>query len=239
VAGAKYITALSAGAGALPMLIPPLGGGYDFADLVARLDGLLVTGSPSNIEPRRYGGAASKPGTAHDPKRDATSLPLIRAAIAAACPVLAICRGIQELNVALGGTLHQEVHAVPGRFDHREDKTRPLAVQYGPAHPVRLVAGGVLEGLAGSPEITVNSVHAQGIDALGAGLAVEARAPDGQIEAVRVADAGAFALGVQWHPEWRYAGDPVAVALFAAFGAACRARAEARAAGGIRGRAAE
>ncbi len=228
VTGDKYIRAVSDGAGALPLLVPALGDGLDIMDLVARLDGILVTGSASNVEPHRYGGPPSAEGTLHDPARDATTLPLIRAALAAGVPLLGICRGFQELNVALGGTLHQRVHEVAGLSDHREDTTAPLEVQYGPAHPVRLAPGGVLARLAGSGEVRVNSVHGQGIDRLAPGLAVEATAPDGLVEAVRVEAAPAFALAVQWHPEWRFWEDPVSTALFAAFGAAAAERARRR-----------
>ncbi|WP_158047418.1 gamma-glutamyl-gamma-aminobutyrate hydrolase family protein [Skermanella pratensis] len=232
IAGDKYIRAVSDGAGALPMVIPALGGSLDLEDLLARLDGLLVTGSPSNVEPARYGGPASVAGTLHDPARDATTLPLIRAAIAAAVPVLAICRGIQELNVALGGTLHQRVQELPGRLDHRADDTRPVEEQYAKVHPVRLTPGGVLAGIlgdrAGTGEIRVNSIHAQAIDRLAEGLRVEAEAPDGIIEAVSVTGAAAFALAVQWHPEWRFRECPDSTALFRAFGAACADRARGR-----------
>jgi putative glutamine amidotransferase len=226
--GDKYIRAVSEGAGALPLLVPALGDGIDLDDLVARLDGLLVTGSASNVEPHHYGGPPSAKGTLHDPARDATTLPLIRAALAAGVPLLGICRGFQELNVALGGTLHQRVHEVPGLSDHREDETAPLEVQYGPAHSVTLVPGGVLARLAGGNEVRVNSVHGQGIDRLAPALAVEATAPDGLVEAVRVADAPAFALAVQWHPEWRFRDDPLSTALFAAFGQAAAEHARRR-----------
>ncbi len=229
VAGDKYVRAVSEGAGGLPLVIPALGSALDIGDLVGRLDGLLVTGSPSNLEPRHYGGGASGPGTLEDPARDATTLPLIRAALDAGVPLLGICRGLQELNVALGGTLHQRVHAVPGLSDHREDKTAPLAVQYGPAHGLRLAAGGLLARLAGDAAgLRVNSLHGQGIDRLAEGLAVEATAPDGLVEAVRVAAAPAFALAVQWHPEWRFWEDPLSTALLRAFGAAAAERARRR-----------
>lgn len=228
VAGDKYIRAVSEGAGALPLLIPALGDGLDLDDLLARLDGVLVTGSASNVEPHRYGGPPSAEGTLHDPARDATTLPLIRAALAAGVPLLGICRGFQELNVALGGTLHQRVHDVPGLSDHREDDTAPLEVQYGPAHSVTLAPGGVLARLAGCGAVRVNSVHGQGIDRLAPGLAVEARAPDGLVEAVRVADAPALALAVQWHPEWRFQENPLSSALFAALGDAAAERARRR-----------
>lgn len=229
VAGDKYVRAVSDGAGALPMLIPALGTALDIDDLVERLDGILVTGSPSNVEPQHYGGAPSEPGTLHDPARDATTLPLIRAALEKGVPLLGICRGLQELNVALGGTLHQRVHERPGHGDHREDKQAPLAVQYGPAHGVRLTPDGVLCGLAhGAAEVRVNSLHGQGIDRLADGLIVEATAPDGLVEAVRVAGAPAFALAVQWHPEWRFWEDPLSTALLRAFGSAAAERARRR-----------
>ncbi|HYG84677.1 MAG TPA: gamma-glutamyl-gamma-aminobutyrate hydrolase family protein [Azospirillum sp.] len=228
VAGDKYIRAVSDGAHALPLLIPALADTLDIEDLVTRLDGLLITGSASNVEPHRYGGPPSAEGTLHDPDRDATTLPLIRAAIAAGVPLLGICRGCQELNVALGGTLHQRVHEVPGLNDHREDETAPLEVQYGPAHKVTLASGGVLAGLVNAAEVHVNSVHGQGIDRLAPGLAVEATAPDGLVEAVSVDGAPAFALAVQWHPEWRFWEDPLSTALFAAFGEAAAERAARR-----------
>ncbi len=126
--------------------------------------------------------------------------------------------------MALGGSLHQKVHEVPGLNDHREDKDAPLDVQYGPAHTVRLAPGGALAALTGREELTVNSVHGQGIDRLAPGLAVEATAPDGLVEAVRVEGARTFALAVQWHPEWRYWEDEAAGALFAAFGRAAAER---------------
>lgn len=233
VAGDKYIRAVSDGAGALPLLIPALGDGLDLPDLVRRLDGLLITGSASNVAPHLYGGPPSADGTLHDPARDATTLPLLRLALEEGVPLLGICRGCQELNVALGGTLHQRVHAVPGLSDHREDETQPVDVQYGPAHPVRLAPDGLLARLAGHgggpvTEVMVNSVHGQGIDRLAPGLAVEATAPDGLVEAVRVAGAPAFAVAVQWHPEWRFWNDPLSAALFAAFGEAAATRAAQR-----------
>jgi putative glutamine amidotransferase len=220
----KYIHAVARDAGGQPVLIPALGEALDADDLLGRLDGLFITGSPSNVEPARYGGMPSRPGTLHDPQRDATTLPLLRRAIAAGVPILAICRGIQELNVALGGTLHQLIHEVPGRSDHRA-KPGTVDERYAHnAHPVRLTAGGLFARLAGATELTVNSVHSQGIDRLADGLAIEAVAPDGQIEAVS-GTGGGFVVGVQWHPEFRLAETPFSRALFVAFGAACRERA--------------
>ncbi len=239
LAGAKYVKAVAEGAGALPWMLPPLGELYDMNALVDRLDGLFVTGSPSNVGPEHYGDTLRDPGTMLDAERDGTTLPLIRTAIARGVPMLAVCRGIQELNVVFGGTLHQAIQEVPHRLDHREDKSQPVEVQYGPAHGVSIVPGGVLANLLGpaaSGDITVNSIHAQGIDRLGEGLAVEATAPDGQIEAVSVINAPALALAVQWHPEWRYWQDPHSTRLFEAFGEACRRRMQARISDGTRGR---
>jgi putative glutamine amidotransferase len=225
--GEKYIAAVADAADAVPVLMPALGE-RDLDAWLDRLDGILLTGSASNVEPHRYAGPASDPDTLHDPHRDETTLPLIPRALAAGMPLLAICRGFQEMNVACGGTLWQKVQEVPGMLDHREDKEQPLEVQYAPAHDVLLEPGGQLRRLAGTDRVRVNSVHAQGVQTLGAGLAVEARAPDGLIEAFRVAAAPGFALAVQWHPEWQVLKNPFAHALFAAFGDAARARINAK-----------
>ena len=220
--GEKYISAVVQAADCLPLLIPVLETPLDVAEILTRVDGIFFTGSPSNVEPHRYAGPASEPGTLHDPHRDATTLTLIPRAIATGVPVFGVCRGFQEMNVAMGGTLHQLVHQVDGLADHREDKEEPLEEQYAPAHDVTLTPGGLLAKLAGTDRITVNSLHAQGIDRLGPGLAVEARAPDGLIEAFRVKDARAFALAVQWHPEWKVMSNEFSKALFAEFGRAAR-----------------
>ena len=224
--GEKYARAVLEAADALPLLIPSFGEELRLDDLVQRLDGILFTGSPSNVEPSHYDGTPSEPGTLHDPERDATTLPLIRKAVKAGVPVLGVCRGFQEMNVAFGGTLHQKVHEVPGYDDHRDDTSLPLDVQYGPAHDVMLEPGGLLRAMAGSDRVLVNSLHSQGIDRLGPGLVVEARATDGLIEAFQVRDAARFAVAVQWHPEWKVMTNPFSRALFAAFGAASRERAE-------------
>jgi len=224
--GEKYARAVLEAAGAAPLLIPSLAEELGFDELLERLDGLLFTGSPSNVEPHRYQGKPSDPGTLHDPARDATTLPLIRKAVQSGVPVFGICRGFQEMNVAFGGTLHQKLHEIPGHLDHRDDESQPLEVQYGPAHEVTLEPGGVLRSLAAGDRIRVNSLHSQGIDRLGGELAVEARAPDGVIEAFRVARARRFALAVQWHPEWHAMKNPFSRALFAAFGQAAAERAQ-------------
>jgi putative glutamine amidotransferase len=222
--GEKYARALMEAAGAAPVLIPALAEELQFDELIERLDGLLFTGSPSNVEPHHYQGTPSEPGTLHDPARDATTLPLIRKAVAAGVPVFGICRGFQEMNVAFGGTLHQKLHEVPGNLDHRDDESLPLEVQYGPAHDVTLEPGGLLRSLAAADSIRVNSLHNQGINRLGSPLDVEARAPDGVIEAFRVHGSQRFALAVQWHPEWQFESNAFSRALFAAFGEASRAR---------------
>src|SRR6185437_4743310 len=219
----RYPQAVIDAAGGVPLLIPALGDKMELDAVLDRLDGILLTGSPSNVEPHHYGGPPSMEGTLHDPDRDATTLPLIREAVRRDMPVLAICRGIQELNVALGGTLHQRIFEMPERFHHRR-RRRDMTTEerYAPAHPVKLTEGGRLFELIGAPEIMVNSLHGQGIDRPAPGLLVEAVAPDGQIEAVSLPGAR-FVVGVQWHPEYRAAENPMSRALFEAFALACRA----------------
>lgn len=214
----RYMLALAEGAGARPVLIPPLAGSLDVEGFLERLDGLLIPGSPSNVQPALYGGAPPPEGELEDPARDATALPLIRAAIARGMPVLAICRGLQEMNVAFGGTLHGRLHLLPGRDDHRGQGTTPEE-RYRHRHAVS--AEGLLRAVTGQKEIRVNSVHMQGIDRVAPGLAVEALAPDGTVEALRPEAATGFQLAVQWHPEWRFQEDAPSTALFRAFGAAC------------------
>jgi putative glutamine amidotransferase len=226
--GEKYITAVLDVSGGMPLLIPSLGRELRLEELVERLDGLLFPGSPSNVEPHHYGGDPSEPGTLHDAARDATTLSLIPRAIEAGVPVLGICRGFQEMNVALGGTLWQAVHRVEGLSIHHEDESAPLEVQYGPAHDVVLAEDGLLRPLQAGPLLRVNSLHHQGIRTLAPGLRVEATAPDGLIEAFSLPTARRFAVAVQWHPEWQAAGNPFSRALFEAFGDAARERAAER-----------
>lgn len=232
--GDKYVRALAICAGAAPLMVPSLGDDLvDLQRLVRSLDGLMMTGSPSNVHPNHYGQVESAEAEPFDPARDATSLALIRIALAEGVPLLCICRGFQELNVALGGTLHARVHELPERMDHRRPQHPDLDVQYGPRHPVTLRAEGPLADLAraaaiGGP-LMVNSLHWQALDRVAASLVVEAVAEDGTPEGVSVADAKAFALGVQWHPEYKAWENPFSRQLFEAFGAAARARAAARA----------
>ncbi len=219
----KYPAAIIEATGCLPMSIPAIGSRIDTAALLDRLDGLLLTGSPSNVHPSEYGHEPLDGEILHDPERDATTLPLIREAVRRDLPIFAICRGIQELNVALGGTLHQRLHAMPDRISHRPRKDSPDG-PYGPSHSVALTPGGLLAALVGCEEIMVNSLHSQGIDRPAPGLRIEAVAPDGQIEGVTLPEAR-FVVGVQWHPEYKVLENPVSVALFAAFGRACHAAA--------------
>jgi putative glutamine amidotransferase len=217
----KYPNALIEASRCLPMLIPAVGPRIDPWGMLDALDGLLLTGSPSNVHPSEYGCVPGHPETLHDPARDATTLPLIREAVRRGLPIFAICRGIQELNVALGGTLHQRVHEIPGRLNHRASREAPNG-PYGPAHAVALTPGGILEHLAGGRAAMVNSLHSQGIDRPASELRVEAVAPDGQIEAVSLPGAR-FVVGVQWHPEYKPLENPLSRALFAAFSKACYA----------------
>jgi len=220
--GEKYLRAVVDAADCMPLLIPALRDLVSIDEVLDVVDGLVLTGSSSNVEPVHYSGPASRAGTLHDADRDATTLPLIPVAIERGVPVLGICRGFQEMNVAFGGTLHQNLHEIPGFLDHRDDESQPLDVQYGPAHEVVLEEGGQLRHLAGTDRIRVNSLHHQGVERLGDRLTVEARAPDGVIEAFRVGGAKRFATAVQWHPEWKVMSNDFSKALFAAYGASAR-----------------
>lgn len=224
IVGEKYILGVVDGAGGLPLLIPALGSELDFDQLLDTLDGILFTGSPSNVEPHHYEGRPSAEGTKHDAKRDATTLPLIKAAVDRGVPVLGVCRGFQEMNVAFGGTLHQRLHEVGGYIEHRENKDQPVEQQYGLSHEVHIEPGGLLYELSGRGSAQVNSLHTQGVDQLAPGLRPEATAPDGLIEAFSVSQAPNFALGVQWHPEWKVKDNAFYLSIFKAFGDACRTR---------------
>lgn len=225
----KYLRAVVEAAGATPLVVPAYGAALELEALLDAVDGVLLTGSPSNVHPTHYGRAADPRAEPHDEERDATTLPLIRLALAREVPLFAICRGLQELNVALGGTLHAQVQDLPGRMDHRRPENEPdLDIQYGARHSIEITPGGVLERILDTREAMVNSLHGQAVETLAEDLAVEAVAEDGTIEAVSVTTAGAFALGVQWHPEYKAAQNPLSVRLFEAFGTAARTRAATR-----------
>lgn len=222
VVGAKYIDAIVNVAGCTPILLPAIGSRQEIEAILNLIDGLFLTGSVSNVAPKRYGKSLVNPATLLDQDRDATTLPLIEATLEAGIPLLGVCRGFQELNVAMGGTLSQAVHNEANRMDHRE-KPGSVDVQYGPSHPIHLTKNGLLHTLfAQQDEITVNSIHGQGIDQLGHNLTVEAIAPDGLVEAISVNNAKSFALAVQWHPEWKAADNQYSIALFNAFSNACK-----------------
>lgn len=220
--GEKYLRAVADAADACPVILPVVPEGFDVLECLDRLDGLLLTGSASDVEPMQYQGPPSPAGAQHDPARDSAALALIPAAIRSGLPLFGICRGFQEINVALGGSLHQAVHEQAGFETHHENQADPVEVQYGPAHEVRFRAGGLLAELAGEATAIVNSVHRQGIDRLAEGLQVEATSPDGLVEAFTVRDAPGFTLAVQWHPEWKAVENAFYTAIFRAFGEACR-----------------
>lgn len=226
--GEKYTAAVIDAMDAVPVLIPCMAERgedkpMDLEALLSSLDGLLLPGGYSNVEPRHYG-EQSRPGTLHDTRRDALTLPLIPTAIKMGVPLLAICRGFQEMNVVYGGTLHQHVHEIDGFMDHRENKDDPREVQYAHAHEVSLSPNGVLAELYGETTAKVNSLHGQGIKQLGHGLQVECRAPDGLVEAFCDPQAKAFNMAVQWHPEYQVTQDDFYSAIFNGFRAAAEAR---------------
>jgi len=226
--GDKYLRAVAVAAGGLPLMLPNLGEHLDVTRLLAGVDGLMMTGSVSNVHPRHYGAPADPAAEPHDEARDAVTLPLIRAALEQGVPLLCICRGFQELNVVLGGTLFARVHEVPGRLDHRSPATGDPDRDYAPRHGLALTPGGRLAAILGKSHTEVNSLHWQAIDRLATGLTVEGTAPDGTIEAVSVTGAKAFALGVQWHPEYKVLENADSVALFRAFGEAIQLRGKVR-----------
>jgi putative glutamine amidotransferase len=220
----KYVRAARL-AGGLPLVVP-----FATTEEIERLldlaDGILLTGSPSNVHPSHFEQDVLDPSLPLDSLRDSWTLPLIPRALARGIPLLAICRGMQETNVALGGSLHQAVHELPGTQDHRADSTKPQEKQYGFAHPVHLTPGGLLSTLLNATTIEVNSLHGQAVAELASGLRIEARADDGVIEAFSMPDAAAFNLCLQWHPEWQAENNPVSMKILGAFGAACAARKE-------------
>ena len=221
VAGKKYVDAVRL-AGCLPLVVPSAGAD-EVDELLSHADGVLLTGSASNVNPRLFGQEVNDPSLPLDPVRDTWTLPLARRALELGVPLFAICRGFQETNVALGGTLFQAIHELPDKDGHRSAPAGTSAeAEYAPAHEVRIVPGGVLEGIVGAGPVRVNSVHDQGADRLAAGARAEALAPDGLVEAFSMPAAAGFNLCLQWHPEWKAAENPVSMKLLRAFGDACR-----------------
>lgn len=225
----QYLEAAISVAGVLPVLVPSFGERLDLESLIARIDGVMLTGSKSNVDPTLYGGEATEENGPYDRDRDATTVPLIRLAIERGVPLLAICRGLQELNVALGGTLDSEIQEMDGRIDHRAPVSDDQDLRFAIRQKIEIRPGTCLAGVFGPGEIMVNSVHRQAVGRLGRRLQVEAVAEDGTVEAVSVAGAPAFAVGVQWHPEYWAKSDDASARIFRAFGEAARARAAARA----------
>jgi putative glutamine amidotransferase len=223
VLGDKYARAVKVNALAQPVVFP-LAEADQIGELLALVDGVLLTGSPSNVHPARFGSTLANASLMLDEARDDLTLVLVNACIAQGVPLLGICRGFQEINVALGGTLHQQVHALPQYLDHRESPEGSYEAQYGPSHAVRFEIGSAFARWAGADSAMVNSVHGQGVERLAQGLRALGHAPDGLIEAFEVQDAKTFACAVQWHPEWKTSGNPFYAAIFKAFGEACRAR---------------
>ena len=214
----------------LPLLIPSHPQMVSVDELMATCDGFLLTGGRPNVHPEEYGEAATEAHGQFDRCRDAVTLPLIRACVAAGQPFFGICRGFQEVNVAMGGTLYPEIRDLPGRMNHRMPPDGTLEEKFALRHKVTLTEGGVFHRLFGAAEVMTNTLHGQGIKKPGARIVIDGHAPDGTPEALYVADAPGFTLSVQWHPEWRAGEDPVSRPLFEAFGAAARAfRAERRA----------
>jgi len=223
----QYLRALINGAGVLPLILPSLKD-LDFDALLERVDGVLFPGSRTNVHPNAYGEPEDERAKPFDPMRDAVTLPLMRASLAKGVPLFAVCRGMQELNVASGGSLVSEVQELPGRHDHRAPASEDQNVRFAIRQDVTVEPGGLLAGIMGAGTHRVNSLHRQAVGRLGSNLTVEAVAPDGTVEAVSVKNATGFALGVQWHPEYWVTSDAPSHALFAAFGDAVRQRMAAR-----------
>lgn len=218
-----YVRATDLVVGGVPILVPANGHNADIPTLLARLDGIIFTGSRSNVQPALYEGTPHPSDIPEDAERDAVTLPLIRAAVEIGLPILAICRGLQEMNVALGGSLHQRLQDLPGRIDHSTPMSPISKIRTGKSHSITLSRGSWLHHVAGTDAIAVNSLHNQGIDRLAEGLVADGRAPDGTVEAVHATSRG-FAVGVQWHPEYDWETDAISRGIFEAFGRAIGAR---------------
>ena len=228
--GAKNIDAVERFAGCVPVMLPALGDRLDVESFVERIDGLVLTGGRANVEPHHYDGPPFPDDEPIDPERDVTMLAMVRACVAAEVPVFGICRGIQEMNVALGGSLHYRLHLLEEKDDHRMPRRDDVTVEeiFRLRHPVQLTRGGLFERLAGASEVMVNSLHGQGIDELAGALKIEAVTSDGVIEGVRLENDRTFTVGVQWHAEWKPEEHALSRKLFEEFGHAARVRASLR-----------
>ncbi|UWR40929.1 gamma-glutamyl-gamma-aminobutyrate hydrolase family protein [Phaeobacter inhibens] len=213
-------------AGCMPLLIPSDPRFLSVEELLESFDGFLLTGGRPNVHPNEYGEAETDAHGAFDRARDAIALPLVRACVERGQPFLGICRGFQEVNVAMGGTLYPEIRDLPGRMNHRMPPDGTLEEKFAMRHIVELTECGVFHRMFGAAEVMTNSLHGQGIKAPGSRIVIDGTAPDGTPEAIYVKDAPGFTLAVQWHPEWDAANDPVSRPLFTAFGDAVRDWAE-------------
>lgn len=232
--GRRTIDAVGAVSGCLPLLIPGLPEPVDIPDLLSTLDGIVLTGGRANVHPKYYGEDLTEAHGSMDENRDAVMLPLIRGAIEQGVPILGLCRGIQEMNVALGGTLYHEVGDLPGRHRHRMPKgCTDIDMIFELREHVRLRPGGVLADMLGTETIVTNSLHGQAVRDLGERVVVEGWAADETIEAISIEGAPAYAIGVQWHAEYEADVDPVSKVLFSKLGDAARARQSGKTAGRI------
>lgn len=225
-AGRMNCEAIAEVADAIPVIIPTCPGLVGVADLMARCDGFLFTGGRPNVHPEEYGEAETEAHGAFDRARDRVTLPLIRACVEQGLPIFGVCRGFQEVNVAMGGTLYPEIRDLPGRMNHRMPPDGTLEEKFELRHIVKFSEDGPFHRLMGSQEVMTNTLHGQGIKTAGARVVIDGLAPDGTPEAIYIQDAPGFSLSVQWHPEYRAAEDPVSRPLFRAFGEAAKAWAE-------------
>lgn len=218
----KYINPIVQIAQCVPMLVPTAYGPLHIEQYLDMADGVYITGAATNIDPALYGQENKTPEKPMDRSRDLFDIPLILAALERGLPLLGVCRGMQELNVALGGDLHQKVYTLPGVHEHRENGDLDVPGQYADVHEVCPVPGSWYAELMQVPKFAVNSLHGQGLNRLGAGIEPAAYSDDGLVEAVHMPARGAFTLGVQWHPEWRASDNPHSIRMFQAFGRACQ-----------------
>ncbi|NOD48368.1 MULTISPECIES: gamma-glutamyl-gamma-aminobutyrate hydrolase family protein [unclassified Ruegeria] len=209
--------------GCLPLLIPADPRYVTVDELLEVCDGFLLTGGRPNVHPEEYGEPETEAHGEFDRARDAITLPLVRACVERGQPFLGICRGFQEVNVAMGGTLYPEIRDLPGRMNHRMPPDGTLEEKFALRHVVTLDEGGVFHDLFGAVEVMTNTLHGQGIKTIGERVVIDGHAPDGTPEAIYIKDAPGFTLSVQWHPEWDAINDPVSRPLFEAFGAAVQA----------------
>lgn len=227
-AGEINLQAVRDASEAVPLVIPAKPNLFELDELRATCDGFLFTGGRPNVHPEEYGEEATEAHGTFDRDRDRLVLPLIRACVAAGQPIMGICRGFQEVNVAFGGSLYPEIRDLPGRENHRMPPDGTLEEKFALRHEVTFCEGGPFQRLLGAQKVMTNTLHGQGIKKPGARIVIDGSAPDGTPEAIYVQDAPGFCLSVQWHPEWNAAGDPVSRPLFTAFGDACRTWARAK-----------